>query len=259
MPRKARIRSASGIYHIMWRGANRQEIFHDEEDCRYFLHTINKYKVKSGIHVLGWCLMNNHVHLLIREGQEEISTTMKRIGVTFVWYYNLKYTTTGHLFQDRYKSESVETIRYLLTVIRYIHQNPMKAGIVSKIDEWRWSSLLGYLDKTVFPSDLLDCDYILKMFSENRDTAQERFKEFHKRTNKDECLDEQVIVRKRFTDVEARKEIKHVLGSIEIAQVKSLPKLDRDVILQKVKEIDGISQRQAARILGVSSNLIFKA
>ncbi|WP_330571508.1 transposase [Serpentinicella alkaliphila] len=93
-----REKSESGIYHVIIRGANRQEIFHDDEDCLRFLETLEKYKVKSAIKIYGWCLMNNHIHLLIEEGKEELSTTMKRIGVSFVGYYHLKYDTTGHLF-----------------------------------------------------------------------------------------------------------------------------------------------------------------
>lgn len=94
-------------------------------------------KKKSKYEMYAWCLMNNHVHLLLKEGIEPISTTMKRIGVSFVWYYNGKYNTNGHLFQDRFKSEKVESDQYLLTVIRYIHQNPVKAGIVKSVDEWK--------------------------------------------------------------------------------------------------------------------------
>lgn len=108
MPRRAREKSESKIYHVMLRGANRQEIFHDEEDYLRFLETLEKLKKKAEIKVYGWCLMGNHVHLLMGEGREELSTTMKRIGVSFAWYYNWKYNTTGHLFQDRFRSEKVE-------------------------------------------------------------------------------------------------------------------------------------------------------
>lgn len=259
MPRKARLKSNSMIYHIMLRGANKQEIFHDDEDCRCFLNTVKRFKVISGMGVYGWCLMNNHVHLLLKEGQEEISTTMKRIGVAYVYYYNCKYQTSGHLFQDRFRSENVETIQYLLTVIRYIHQNPLKAGMVSRVGEWRWSSFLGYLDNPIYAKDILDSDHILQYFSENKSIAQSRFKAFNLVNNKDECLEDRHTERRRFTDEEARKEIVKLLGSLEIAQVKSLPKLERDTILRKVKGVEGISQRQASRILGVSPNLIFKA
>ncbi|MGM0877152.1 MAG: transposase [Bacillota bacterium] len=258
MPRHARMKSRSGIYHIMLRGANRQEIFHDEEDCIRFLAIFEKYKQRAEMNVYAWCLMGNHIHLLLKEGNEAISITMKRIGVSFVWYYNWKYRTTGHLFQDRFKSENVETDQYLLTVVRYIHQNTVKAGIVNRVDEWKWSSCHGYYGQSIYLSQyLLDCDFILSMFSADITTAKEKFKEFNERMNNDQCLDDNE--KRRLTDDEARQVNKELLGTIKIAQVKSLPRLQRNDVLREVKIIDGLSQRQAARILGVSPNLIFKA
>ncbi|WP_247747097.1 transposase [Alkalihalobacillus sp. BA299] len=243
----------------MLRGANRQEIFHDEEDSIKFMDTIVKYKIKTGMKVYGWCLMGNHVHLLVKEGEEDISNTMKRIGISYAYYYNWKYFTTGHLFQDRFKSENVETDRYLLTVIRYIHQNPVKAGIIDRPDEWKWSSCLEYYGQNNYPVGLLDIDFILKRFSDDLTVAKVRFKEFNERKNKDACLEETGNDKRKVTDEEARVEIRKLLDGIEIAQVKSLPKQRRNEILQNVKKINGVSQRQAARILGVSPNLIFKA
>lgn len=259
MPRGPREKSESGIYHIMIRGANRQEIFHDIEDNLRFLETLNKIKTMSEIKVHGWCLMDNHLHLLLAEGKEDLSITMKRIGVSFVWYYNQKYKTTGHLFQDRFKSEKVESDEYLLTVIRYIHQNPVKAEIVKYAGQWRWSSYLGYLGNRIYPEGLLDNDLILKMFSEDKSTAIERFREFSELRNDDSCLDDVVNENLRLTDEEARQEILNLIGNYGIGQIKSLPKIERDKILQNVKGIKGITQRQAARILGVSPSLIFKA
>jgi putative transposase len=259
MPRRARVKSRSKMYHIMLRGANRQEIFHEDEDCKIFLDTIERYKIKSDISVYAWCLMSNHVHLLLKEGDEDISITMKRIGVSFVWYYNLKYRTTGHLFQDRFRSENIETSKYFLTAVRYIHQNPVKAGIVGSVNEWRWSSCSGYYGQSVYPRNLLDRDFVLSMFSPDITIARERFKEFNESRNDDTCLDDRWNEKRRLVDEEARQEIKNLLGGVEIAHVKSLPRLERNEVLRKVKEINGLSQRQAARILGVSPNLVFKA
>ncbi len=257
MTRVARVKSVSGIYHIMWRGANRQEIFHDDEDCLKFLDIIEKYRRNSEMKIYAWCLMSNHVHLLLREGNEDISNTMKRIGVSFVGYYNWKYRTTGHLFQDRFKSENVETNRYLFTVIRYVHQNPVKAGIVNRVDGWRWSSCLEYYGENHDRWKLLERDFILKLISADLTIANERSRDFNERNNSDECLDDRVGKR-RLPDEEARIEIRRELGAIEIAQVKSLPKQRRNEVLQKIKGIEGLSQRQAARILGVSPNFIRK-
>ena len=258
MPRVAREKSESGIYHVIIRGANRQEIFHDEEDKLRFLETLKKYKTDAEMKVYGWCLMGNHVHLLLKEGKEDLSITMKRLGVSYVWFYNLKYKTTGHLFQDRFKSEKVETDEYLLTVIRYIHQNPVKAGIVERSEEWIWSSCPAYYGEA-YPEGLLDGDFILSLLSQDKNSAIELFKEFNEQENNDKCLDYVANERVSLSDEEARLEIINQIDGINIAQIKSLPKLKRDEILQKVKAIEGVTQRQAARILGVSPNLIFKA
>lgn len=258
MPRKARVRSKTGVYHLIWRGANRQEIFHDEEDCRTFLDFIKKYKIKCKLTVYAWCLMNNHAHFLIKEGNESISVTMKRVGVCYAGYYNWKYRTCGHLFQGRFRSENVEDRRYFLTVVRYIHQNPVKAGMVGCAEGWSWSSCLGYYGKELYPSDLLDGKCVLSMISPDLKTAIERFKEFNERKNQDKCL-EDYETKKRLTDEEARQEIKKLLGTIEIPQVKSLPRLQRNELLRKIKKINGLSLRQVARILGISLSLVFKA
>ena len=258
MPRIARVKSRSGIYHVMLRGANRQEIFHDDEDCLTFLKIVEKYKIKSELKIYAWCLMGNHIHLLMKEGNESLSITMKRIGVSFVSYYHWKYQTNGHLFQGRFRSENVEDVRYLLTVVSYIHQNPVKAGMVGKVDEWRWSSCPGYYGKHQVPKSLVDCQYILKFFSDDLTIAKEQFIDFNERSLHVQCMDEQEIYKRRLSDEEARLMIKDVLGEIEIAQVKSLPKLQRNEVFREVKKIKGLSQRQAARILGVSASLIFK-
>jgi len=234
----------------MLRGANRQEIFHDDEDSRKFLDCLKKYKGVAKFTLYAWCLMDNHVHLLLKEGEEELSKTMKRIGVSYVSYYNCKYCTTGHLFQDRFKSENVETGEYFLTVVRYIHQNPVKAGICSKVEGWKWSSCTGYYDRVHDPEDLLDRDTVLRMFGEDLSLAKAQFKEFNERTNNDECL-EDIYRKRKLTDEQVRDEIKKLLGKVEIAQIKSLSGWQRDSYLIKIKDIEGITIRQIARILGV--------
>jgi putative transposase len=186
--------------------------------------------------IYAWCLMSNHVHLLLREGAESISITMKRIGVSYALYYNYKYMTTGHLFQDRFKSEDVESTDYLLTVTRYIHQNPVKARIVAHPDEWSWSSCPGYYGKTTHYCDLLIPHYILTMFSSDITLARERFKKFNEKKNDEKCLDIEEGKRKRLTNDEARVELKKRLGDLELPQVKSLPREQRTAVLRKVKK-----------------------
>lgn len=124
--------------------------------------------------------------------------------------------------------------------------------------EWRWSSCGGYYGEEVYPMGMLDSEYILNLFSTGFTMDVEKFKEFNERKNNDRCL-EASTKKNRLTDEEARLEIRSLLGTIAIAQVKSLPKEQRNTILQKVKRIDGLTLRQAARILGVSVSLIYRA
>ncbi len=113
MPRSARKKSISGIYHVVLRGTNKQRIFEDDQDNQKFLQTIRAHKKTSGYEVYAYCLMSNHIHLLMKEGKEDLGIVFRRIGASFVYWYNWKYSRKGHLFQDRYKSEVVESDKYL--------------------------------------------------------------------------------------------------------------------------------------------------
>lgn len=163
MPRVPRHKSESGIYHIMLRGINQQTIFEDDEDYSKFLSTLEKYKAVSGYKVFAYCLMSNHIHILLKTDNEDLDLIMKRIAGSYVYWYNWKYYRKGHLFQDRFKSEPIDDEKYLLTVLRYIHQNPVKAKIVKNIDEYIYSS---YNDYIKVKSNLVDTDFVSDMLPE---------------------------------------------------------------------------------------------
>ena len=112
MPRSARKKSESGIYHIMLRGINKQQIFEDKEDSERFLETLYKYKKQCEYEIYAYCLMGNHLHILLKEGKEDLTLMLKRIAGSYVYWYNWKYHRSGHLFQDRFKSEPVEDNAY---------------------------------------------------------------------------------------------------------------------------------------------------
>lgn len=194
MPRAAREKSSTGIYHVILRGMNRQTIFEDEEDSIKFIQTLSEYQKKSGFKLYAYCLMGNHVHLLVKEEKEDLGITIKRIGASYVYWYNWKYERCGHLFQDRYKSETVEDDKYFLAVLRYIHQNPLKAKIVDELADYPWSSYREYLSK----GKLIETDFALGLFSNDRVKAIEEFKEFHKIEEQVNCL-ERTLPRGRFS------------------------------------------------------------
>ena len=140
MTRHARQLAESGIYHVMLRGVNRDAIFLEEEDFERFLRALRVTKNASGCVVLAYCLMTNHVHLVIRTTREPLATVMKRLGVRYASWFNRKYGRVGHLFQDRFRSRPVDTDEYLLTLLRYVWANPVEAGLTDCAEDYRWSS-----------------------------------------------------------------------------------------------------------------------
>jgi REP element-mobilizing transposase RayT len=179
MVRQARQRCESGIYHIVLRGVNRVDIFFDDDDNLRFLETLDKKKQNHEYWLYGYCLMSNHVHLLVREKEDSISRTMSRIGTSYAKWYNQKYSRSGNVFQGRYGSECVEDDRYLLTVVRYIHNNPVKAGLVKEPEAYRWSSMHEYTSNEHLKG-LTETEFILNIFHLNRIEAIQAFQEFVK-------------------------------------------------------------------------------
>ncbi len=244
MPRQAREKSQSGIYHIMLRGINQQQIFEDEEDNLKFLKILADYKAVCGYQLYAYCLMGNHVHFLLREGEESLEQIMKRIGSKYVYWYNGKYRRIGHLFQDRFKSEAIDNDQYFLTVLRYIHQNPLKAKIVSKISEYRYSSYNEYINGAM----VTDVEYVLQMMS------LDEFIKFHQQLNQDNCLEviEQPL---RVTDEEAKRIIARISKSTNASSFQGIDLKKRDKLLRKLKE-HGLSIRQISRLTGVSKGIV---
>lgn len=164
MPRKARIISHSGMYHVMLRGVNRQQIFNNENDYSEMVDILSHLHTKTddagyivtdrGCSIYAYCLMSNHLHLLIREMDLKISDIVKSLASKYVYYFNHRHQRIGHLFQDRFKSEPVDDKEYFMQLLRYIHQNPVKAGIVKNVSEYKWSSWHEYLHA----SELTICD-----------------------------------------------------------------------------------------------------
>ncbi|MBE6931924.1 MAG: transposase [Ruminococcaceae bacterium] len=241
MSRNARVRSESGIYHVMLRGNNRQQIFLTPQDNQKFLQVLKECKALSGFRLLAYCLMGNHVHLLIKEGNEELGQIFKRIGSRFVYWYNAKYQRVGHLFQDRFKCEAVENQRYLFTVIRYIHQNPLKAGLCTCLEDYPYSSYQEYLRGQY----LVDMDYVTQYIS------REAILTYSKEAMTEECLDMAATASTRMTDEEAIEIIRNVSGCRNVGDFQKFPQGQRDFYLFKLKNC-GISARQISRLTGVS-------
>ena len=180
MPRKARKLSSIDIYHVMIRGNRKQDIFLEDDDRFKFIKVLKKTKQKKEYMLYAYCLMNNHVHLLIKEKDEQLSQTMKRINVSYVNYFNQKYQQIGHLFQDRFRSEPIEDENYLLAVLSYIHNNPLNAFIAKNLEEYAWSSYCLYIKELSQRNTLIECKDILSLFSPDKDKAIDLFVRYHR-------------------------------------------------------------------------------
>lgn len=257
MARQARQQCESGVYHVVLRGINRQDIFYDEEDYQRFLETLATKKSEKQYELYGYCLMSNHVHLLLRENNDSIARIMSRIGTSYAWWYNRKYDRSGHVFQGRYGSECVEDDAYLLTVARYIHNNPIKANLVIAPEDYRWSSIHAYYGSRNYPCIITESDYILGIMHEKRTEAIQVFRTFMQQENDDQCLDNQIKTRK--TDGEVKAEIEALMNGEPIGKLSGLEKTKRKEILQQIKGSEGVTQRQIARVTGISQSIVFKA
>lgn len=252
MARNPRKKSVNGIYHIIIRGINRQIIFEDNDDKIQCLKTLKRYKEICKYKLYGYCLMDNHMHLLCKEADESISDVVKRISSSYVHWYNAKYERSGHLFEGRFKSETVEDVRYFLTVLRYIHQNPLKAGVSKSVLNCKWTSIRDYLDN----SNLVDTELALQLFSYDEKKALELFKAFTCNLSEENCLEVKNSVKIADQDV---LEIMRSLGIPNSSSLQQMNKKDRDKLLKKLKEIEGITIRQVARITGISKSVVQRA
>jgi putative transposase len=257
MPRTARVKSKTGIYHIIVRGINRQDIFHDDEDRKRYLDTLKRITVENISDVLGYCIMSNHVHLIIKEGEAGISLLMKRLGASYAYWYNLKYQRTGHVFQDRFKSENVEDDRYLLTVVRYVHLNPVKAQIVNKPEEYIWSSCRVYYGYPEYPPGLTQVSLVLDIFANQKKQAIENIRMFEAEDNEDRCLED--VKQKRLNEDAAFNLITEKLKGLSIPSLQRMPQMERKEAIKQLKGMEGLSIRQIARIIGLTYHEVYNA
>jgi len=171
--------SQSLLYHLFNRGNGRSEIYHETEDYYRFIDILRTYSEQRKLKIYHWVLMPNHYHLLLElEAPKEISKVMAGVGRSYVHYHNRKYNSSGHLFQDRFKSQAVEKNLYLLSCARYIERNPVEAHLTSSSEEYPYSSAAYYC---LGEDDGLtkECP-LFTTFGETPETRRQNYREFLK-------------------------------------------------------------------------------
>lgn len=175
MARKPRIEFKGCLYHVMVRGNNGEFIFEKSGDKQMYLDLIRKYKERYLFKLYAYCILDNHVHMLIEQEDSPLSKIMQGIQQSFTQRYNKKYKRTGHVFQQRYRSEICDKDQYLFQLIKYIHYNPVKAGLEEGLN-YNWSSHKEYIKDS--KDQLIEVDYVLSLFANNKKKAVNNYKQF---------------------------------------------------------------------------------
>lgn len=237
--------STFGFYHVMVRGVNRMDIFGFDDDRKFFLHLLKEYVSKMNVEIHAFCLMDNHVHLLLKAEKEDLSNFMRNILTRYSKYFNRKNNRTGHLFQNRFKSEPINDEKYYLTVLRYILQNPEKA-FICKTEEYQWSSINAYEQKC-----FISTEFALNLFKN-----KSSLKKFILEKGNEECLDLPLTR----DEIKIKKELimKCILRNTSITELKNdliVSKPKRKYFVAQMKR-NGLSIRYISQKTGISKNFI---
>ena len=259
MSRQNRRLSSSHIYHIMLRGNSGRNIFLDDEDRQRFLYTLANKKKDNEFILYAYCLMDNHLHLALKENKDNISHIMKRINTVYAIYFNKKYQQSGHFFQDRFKSEVIEGEPYLLAAIRYIHNNPLKAKLVKLPEDYKWSSYSEYLNNQ---TRMIVTEDILRLFSENLPKALSLFIKFSQEEDKRDFLEYK-------EDNQNKKEINTYQKALnfrdqylkknhlELTLLKERRnKIFRDKLISELKNTSVLADREIANLLEINRGIV---
>ena len=204
MARKPRIEFEGGFYHVIVRGNQRQKVFQEEKDFFKYLEFLSDYKDRYEFWLHAYVLMETHVHLLLETGQVPLSKILQGVNQRFTMYFNWKHGTVGHLFQGRYKAILCDREAYLLSLVKYLHCNPVRAGMVRQPEEYRWSSHRTYLGLN--KDGLVDTGIVLGMFSKDLKRGRRLYHEYmreEEKTPKEEfyqTVDQRVLGDEEFVE-----------------------------------------------------------
>ena len=253
MVRVARLVSDSGYYHVMARGNNKEMIFKSPSEKEYYLEELEQVIEEGSLKLLSYCIMDNHIHLLINSDTDAMADVFRKINLKFALRYNKKYNQVGHVFQGRYKSEVIDTDQYLLSALRYIHNNPVKAGIVSNAENYRWSSYIDYLNSNSSLLDSNEKEMIMDMFGGSIDQLQG----FHLKDDMLEFLEvKEDLERER--EMKGRKILKDYCDKYKVKDIKELNNNQGliDEVVIDLLQLSKLSHRRVADLLGINRGLV---
>lgn len=251
MPRDKRILAKSNVYHIIARGIDRQDIFYDDKDKRIFLKQLKEVKQKFEFEVYAYCLMYNHIHLVIRVQNGLISKIIQSLEIRYSQYFNNRYDRTGHLFENRFRSKNVEDKQYLLDVCRYVHRNPESAGISSTVN-YKWSSYNEYIGSAILVNKKILLHYFEDKIENFVDFTTNKRRNIYQDIK--ESLEYELI--NSFNDEEIKDIIIKKYRFNSINDFSKLNKFEKEEIIFDLKKLPGTNKTQLSRVIRVSRRII---
>lgn len=245
MPRVARRVAESGFYHVILRGNGRQILFEDDGDREALLRALDDAFAREGVVLIAWCLMTNHVHLLVEADLDALSRAMHRATTVFARRFNTRAGHVGSVFDGRFKSVPVESDAQLVTVVRYIHENPARAG-VCPAEEYPWSSYHEYFGR----AERCEVGRVLDLVG-----GREAFAEL---CASGPASGYYFSGGRRIPDEEVLDAARAALAPLDPGEVRGLPAEEREAHLATLRRV-GLSVRQIERVTGVGRYAIERA
>lgn len=269
MGRPWREEYTGAIYHVIARGNNKEYIFKESIDKGYFIKLLKESMTGMCFRIYGYVLMDNHYHIVLQVLDKKLQKIMHQINNKYSKYFNYKYKRVGHVFQGRYKSMLVQDERYLVSLIRYLHQNPIKAGMCHIMEEYKWSSDIFYRTGN---NSFVSVDVILDMLSKDRRKAISRYKEYMEQEEQRDYDSINIVGEEGYQmmysirkGVEARKRLDEIL----IEQGMSKEKYElikngsrrRDLTIYKINYLNGAlkmnyTYKEAGANIGISESAV---
>ena len=249
MPRTARRKSSTDIYHVMIRGNNKQKIFLDDADRLFFLKILRECRDRNEFDLYAYCLMSNHVHMLIKTRDIPLEHIFKRVGTRYAIWFNRRHNRVGHLFQDRFKSECVEDERYFLTVFRYILQNPVKAGLENRPELYRWSS---YSEITDDKDSITNVQTAVDIAGSGEALVK------YVQTVNDDVVMEMTDYDRRVSEKDALATLLRITGCRTPSDFGKIDKVIQRGYLREMIQT-GLSIAQISKLTGLSKSTVFRA
>lgn len=248
MARQGRIQSPTNYYHIMARGNNREYIFNNPIYKSYYLEVLKEQVEEGLIEIAAYCIMDNHIHIVVEADILNLTKAMKSINIKFAMKVNKQNNRVGHVFQDRYKSEAIYNDSHLQQIIRYVHNNPIKAKVSKALDQYKWSSFNEYLSSNEVINENQRA-FVLSYY--NNDIKD--FIRFHKEVDYNEYLEIKEDIEMQRLD-HAQNIIQNYFNEHGISETKQISKNPHhlEMIIKNLLEKSKLSHRKIADLLEIN-------